>query len=121
MSMSPLTAAVVLADRTLREEALGCIDNLPVRVANDQRSLEDVEDLLDRVERSRVDVILLEGGLLKGPLDEFARRLKMTASEPAIFILQTTAVPEHILEAMQAGSREYLCPPLGKPLKEAFE
>src|SRR5205085_11090268 len=100
---------------------LACIDNLPVRVVNDQRTLEDVEDLPDRVERSRVDVILLEGSLLKGPLDEFARRLKMTASEPAIFVLQSNAVPQQILEAMQAGASEYLCPPLGKPLLEAFE
>jgi pilus assembly protein CpaE len=87
----------------------------------DQRVLEDVEDLLDRIGRYRVDVILLEGNLLKMPLEEFARRLRLTASEPVIFILQGTAVPENILEAMQAGAREYLCPPLGKPLKEAFE
>jgi pilus assembly protein CpaE len=121
MNMTALSAALVAADRTLREETLACIDNLPVRIIIDQRALDDVEDLLDRTERSRVDVILLEASLLKMPLEEFARKLKMTASEPVIFILQTTAVPDAILEAMQAGAREYLCPPLGKPLKEALE
>jgi Flp pilus assembly CpaE family ATPase len=120
MTMSPLSAAVVLADRSLREQAFDCINNLPVRVVSDQR-VEDTDELLDRIERFRVDVLLLEGGLLKTPLDEFTRRLKMTASEPAIFILHNQALPADILEAMRAGASEYICPPLGTPLKEAFE
>ena len=119
--MTPLSAVLVVANRTLREETLGCIDNLPVRVVVDQRALDDIEDLLDRIERFRVDVILLEGNLLTIPLEDFTRRLKLTASEPAIFILQPAAVADNILEAMRAGAREYLCPPLGNPLKEAFE
>ena len=116
-----LSVAIVLADRVLREEAFSCIGNLPVRVVIDQRVLEDVEDLLDKIERSRTDVLLIEGSLLKVPLDEFSRRLKMTASEPVIFILEVTAVPEKILDAMRAGALEYLCPPLVKPLREAME
>ena len=120
MTMTPLSAAVVLANRALREEAFDCINNLPVRVVSDQRN-EDTDELLDRIERFRVDVLLLEGGLMKTPLDEFARRLKLTASDPAIFILHTEAIPENILEAMRAGACEYICPPVGTPLKEAFE
>jgi len=121
MTMNSLSVALVVADRTLREEALACIDNLPVRVVTDHRALDDVEELLDRIERLRVDVLLLEGGLLKSPLDEFAKRLKLTTSEPVIFVLNGQAVAENILAAMQAGAREYLCPPLGTALKEAFE
>jgi Flp pilus assembly CpaE family ATPase len=120
MTMTPLSAAVVLANRALREEAFDCINNLPVRVVSDQR-VEDIDELLDRIERFRVDVLLLEGGLMKTPLDEFTRRLKLTASDPAIFILHSQAIPENILEAMRAGAREYICPPVGTPLKEAFE
>ena len=120
MTMTPLSAAVVLANRALREEAFDCINNLPVRVVSDQRN-EDADELLDRIERFRVDVLLLEGGLMKTPLDEFMRRLKLTASDPAIFILHPEAIPENILEAMRAGAREYICPPIGTPLKEALE
>lgn len=119
--MSDLSAALVIADSTLREETLGCMSRLPVRVVADQRTLDDVDELLDRVECFRADVILLEGSLLRIPLEDFARRLKLTASDPAIFIVQSTAVPENILEAMRAGAREYLCPPLGVALKEAFQ
>lgn len=121
MSMSPLSAALVVSNRTLREEALACVANLPVQITTDQETLEDIEDLFEKIERSRVDVVLLEWSLLRIPLDDFARRLKLTASEPAIFILQDIAVPENILEAMRAGASEYLCPPLSTPLKEAFE
>jgi len=120
MTMTPLSAAVVLANRALREEAFDCINNLPVRVVSDQQN-EDTDELLDRIERFRVDVLLLEGGLMKTPLDEFTRRLKLTASDPAIFILHSEAIPENILEAMRAGACEYICPPVGTPLKEAFE
>lgn len=118
--MSPLSAAIVLSDPTLREEAIACMNNLPVRIVSDQKSLDDAEDLLDRIERHRADVLLLEGRLLKTPLEEFTRRLKLTASDPVVFILQNEAVAADILEAMQAGAREYLCPPLEGELKEAF-
>lgn len=121
MSTGALSAALVMADKTLREETLACIDKLPVRVVADQRTLDDVDELIDRVECFRTDVILLEGSLLKTPLEDFALRLKHTASEPAIFIVESTAVAENILEAMRAGAREYICPPLELPLKEAFE
>jgi pilus assembly protein CpaE len=120
-TMSPLSAAILMADRTLREETFNCIDNLPVRVVGDQKALEDMEELLDRIERFHVDVLLLEGGVLKAPLDEFTRRLKLTAAEPAVFILRNEAIPENILEAMQAGAREFICPPLATPLREALE
>jgi pilus assembly protein CpaE len=121
MTVSPLSAALVLSDRVLREEAFSCIDQLPVRVVTDQRALDDLDDLLDRIERFKTDVVLLEAGLLKTPLEDFARRLKMTTSEPVIFILHTEAVAKNILEAMKAGAREYICPPLGTPLKEALQ
>jgi pilus assembly protein CpaE len=121
MTMRPLSAALVVADRVLREETSGCIANLPVRVVIDQKALDDVDDLLDRIERTRADVLLLEAGLLKVPLEEFAKRLKLTASEPVIFILHTDAVAKNILEAMQAGAREYICPPLAAPLRDALE
>ena len=120
MTTGPLSAAVVLSDRTLREETFACIDHLPVRVVTDLRSLDEVEELLDRIERFRVDVVLLESGLLKIPLDDFARRLRLTVSDPVLFVMHGEAVAQSILEAMQAGAREYICPPLATPLREAF-
>lgn len=121
MSMSLLTAVVVVADEQLREEITETSKPPVVRVVNERKSLEDVEDLLDAIERYRADAVLIEGRLLNGPLGAFVQRLKLTASEPVVFLLQREAVAEQILEAMQAGAREYLCPPLATPLREAYE
>jgi len=108
MSRYALSAAVVIADKTLRDEAIGCINNLPVNVTIDAAQLDDVEELLDQVERHRVDVVLVQGSLLRIPMEEFGRRLRLTSSDPVIFVLQTEAVPDHILDAMKAGVREFL-------------
>ena len=121
MTMSPLNAALVAADSVLRAEALSCIEQLPVRVISDQKVLSTTCTICWTAwSGCGADVVILEANLLKIPLEEFARRLKLTASEPAIFILHTEAVATSILEAMQAGAREYICPPLAAPLKEAL-
>jgi pilus assembly protein CpaE len=121
MSMSPLTAALVISSRNIWEQTHACIQNLPVRIALEQNEPSDAEALLDRIERHRVDVILLEAKGLGLPLDEFIRRAHDTSSQPAVFILHSEASPQQILEAMRAGSREFLYPPLGQTLREAFE
>ncbi len=120
MTAQSLTVALIAADPTLRGEALDCLQQLHIHVASDRRDLTDIEDLLDYTERCRIDVLLLEGRLLPAPLDTLTRRLKLTTSEPAVFLLHREAVAENILEAMQAGAREYLCPPLAAPLAESF-
>ena len=121
MSMHPITAALVISNRQLWEQAHLCIQNLPVRIALEQNESGDIDDLLDRIERHNTDVVLLEASLLAVPLDEFIRRLRNTASQPAVFVFHLEASPQHILEAMRAGASEYLHPPLGEPLKKAFE
>ena len=121
MSMHPITAALLISNRQLWEQAHLCIQNLPVRIALEQNGPGDIEELLDRIERHNTDVVLLEGNLLTVPLDEFIRRLRNTASQPAVFVFHLEASPQHILEAMRAGASEYLYPPLGDPLKKAFE
>lgn len=121
MSMMPLTAAFIIGNRTLWEQAHGCIRNLPVRIAVEQSDPADADALLDRIERHRVDVVLLETGRVSVPLEEFVRRLKNTATQPAVFVLHSDASPDLILEALRAGANEYLYPPMAETLNEAFE
>jgi pilus assembly protein CpaE len=121
MSMSPLTAALVISSRQLWEQAHACIQNLPVRIALEQHEPEEADALLDRLERHRVDVVLLELKDLTLPLDEFIRRTHDTVSQPAVFVLHPDASPSHILESLRAGAREFLYPPLTATLREAFE
>jgi pilus assembly protein CpaE len=121
MSMSPLTAALFISNRTLWEPAHNCIQNLPVRVALEQSDPGNLEALLDRLELHRVDVILLEVSQLAAPLEEFTRRLRETSSQPAVFVLHPEASPKHIMEAIHAGAAEFLFPPLAETLRQAFE
>ncbi|HWF07534.1 MAG TPA: hypothetical protein VG297_03665 [Bryobacteraceae bacterium] len=123
--MMPLTAALVISNRTVWEQTHGCVQNLPVRLAVEQGvALSDAAEtdaLLDRIERHRVDVVLVETGAIALPFEEFVRRLRDTASQPAVFVLNPEASPALILEALRAGASEYLYPPLGDALRDAFE
>ena len=121
MSMAPLTAALVISSRQLWEQAHACIQNLPVRIALEQNEPSDADALLDRIERHRVDVVLIEVKGLSLPLDEFIHRVHDTATQPAVFVLHPEANAQQILEALRAGAREFLYPPLTATLREAFE
>jgi pilus assembly protein CpaE len=124
MSMVPLTAALVIGNRSLWEQVHACIRSLPVRIAVEQEVASDPvepEGLLDRIERHRVDVVLLEASLVTLPLEELVRRLRGAASQPAVFIFHAEATPQLILEALRAGAAEYLYPPLTDTLRAALE
>lgn len=123
--MMPLTAAFVVSNRTVWEQAHACIQNLPVRLAVEQGMGQDdageTDALLDRIERHRVDVVLVETTTIALPLEEFVRRLRNTASQPAVFVLNPDASPALILEALRAGANEYLYPPLADTLRDALQ
>ena len=123
--MMPLTAAFVIANRTVWEQAHACIQNLPVRLAVEhgmgQSDPSETDALLDRIERHRVDVVLVEASRIAIPLEEFVRRIRNSAVQPAVFVLNAEASPELILEALRAGANEYLYPPLADTLRDALQ
>jgi pilus assembly protein CpaE len=123
--MMPLTAAFVISNRTVWEQAHACIQNLPVRLAVEQgmgqNDTAEMDALLDRIERHRVDVVLVEANRIALPLEEFVRRIRNTAAQSAVFVLSPDASPELILEALRAGANEYLYPPLADTLRDALQ
>lgn len=121
MTMMPLTAAFIVGNRNVWDQAQACIRNLPVRIVVEQNEPADADALLDRIERHRVDVVLVEAGLVSMALEEFIRRLKNTSAQPSVFVLHPDAAPELILVALRAGANEYLYPPLADTLRDAFE
>ncbi|HEX4274334.1 MAG TPA: hypothetical protein VHZ74_03215 [Bryobacteraceae bacterium] len=125
MSMMPLTAAFAISNRTIWDQAHACVQNLPVRLAVeqgvDQSDASETDALLDRIERHRVDVVLVETSNIALPLEEFVRRVRNTASQPAVFVLNPDASPTLILEALRAGANEYLYPPLAETLRDALQ
>lgn len=125
MNMMPLTAAFVISNRTVWEQAHACVQNLPVRLAVEQGMAQgdaaETDALLDRIERHRVDVVLVEASRIALPLEEFIRRIRSTAAQPAVFVLNADASPAFILEALRAGANEYLYPPLTDTLRDALQ
>jgi pilus assembly protein CpaE len=123
--MMPLTAAFVISNRTVWEQAHACIQTLPVRLAIEQGmgpgDPSETDELLDRIERHRVDVVLVETSRIALPLEEFIRRIRNTACQPAVFVLNPEATPELILEALRAGANEYLYPPLSETFRDALQ
>jgi pilus assembly protein CpaE len=123
--MMPLTAAFVIANRMVWEQAHACIQNLPVRLAVEhgmgQSDSSETDALLDRIERHRVDVVLVEASRIAVPLEEFVRRIRNSAAQPAVFVLNPEAAPELILEALRAGANEFLYPPLAETLRDALQ
>lgn len=123
--MMPLTAAFVISNRTVWEQAHACVQTLPVRLAveqgMDQSDPAEAEALLERIERHRVDVVLVETSRIAMPLEEFVRRIRNTSAQPAVFVINPDASPARILEALRAGANEYLYPPLANTLRDALQ
>jgi len=81
----------------------------------------DVTNFLDRLERMRPDVVLIDISNWKEPLEGLAASIRGATGDPIIIALNTTAEADPILAALRAGINEYLVPPLHDPLKKALE
>ena len=120
--MYPLAAGIVVQTRELWDELNRSLKDLSVRLLFELSELPpDWAAFLDRIERVRPDVILLDVTRLREPLEEVVRKIRSTSAQPAVFALHTTAEPAAILDALRAGASEYLYPPLHDGLKAALE
>jgi pilus assembly protein CpaE len=117
----PLTAGIVVESKTLWDELQSSLHDLPVRVLLEQSEVGELSGLVERVERMRPDVIFLDISTLRNPLDQVIRQLRNTAGAPVVLVLNASAEPATILDAMRAGASEYLYPPISEQLRTALE
>ena len=63
--MYPLTIGLAIENRELCEQAQACLANLPFRIIVEHQDLGDISNFLDRLERMRPDVVLVDisGGM----------------------------------------------------------
>jgi pilus assembly protein CpaE len=120
--MYPITAGLVIENKELWDELKKALEPLPIRLAFELPELPlDWGGFLERLDRIQPDVILLDVTKLKEPIEDAVKRLRSSASQPAVFALHTSADPAAILAALRAGASEYLYPPMAEPLAAAFE
>jgi pilus assembly protein CpaE len=119
--MYPITIAVAIENRDLRTQAQACLASLPFRVVAEQQDLGQIATFLDKIERMRPDVVLLDISQWKEPLEGLIAQVRSAAGDPMVIALNQSADAESILSAMRAGVNEYLFPPFGDSLRRSLE
>ena len=121
--MYPLTIGLVIETKELWDEVHATLQELPVRLLIEQHELGDLGEFLDKVERLRPEVMILEVMKLREPMEHVVGRIKAQAPwDPMVIALHNTAEPELILSALACGGRtEFLHPPLKANLQQALE
>jgi len=119
--MYPLTIGLAIENRELWEQTQATLGGLPFRVIVEHQDVGDVSNFLDRLERMRPDVVLVDISGWKEPLEGLVSSIRSAAGDPMIIALNTSADADAILASMRAGVNEYLYLPLQEPLRKALE
>ncbi|MDE3167277.1 MAG: AAA family ATPase, partial [Acidobacteriota bacterium] len=119
--MYPLTIGLAIENRELWDQVQGTLGGLPFRVIVEHQDVGDVSNFMDRLERMRPNVVLVDISGWKEPLEGLVSSIRGAAGDPMIVALNTHAESGAILSAMRAGVNEYLYPPLQDSLRKALE
>ena len=107
--MYSLTLGLAIETKQLWDEIQSCLPNLPLRPVIEHQDMSTMGAFLERLERLRPEVVLLDVALAKEPLSELIPMIRAKAPEATIVAIHTTAEPGSILSAMRAGVNEYIC------------
>jgi len=119
--MYPLTIGLAIENRDLLVQTQSCLADLPFRIIVEHQDIGDLSSFLDRLERMRPDVVLVDISNWREPLEGLVASIRGAIGDPMIIALNTTAQADAILSSLRAGINEYLYPPLREPLKRALE
>jgi pilus assembly protein CpaE len=119
--MYPLTIGLAIENREMWEQVQSCLSDLPFRIIVEHQDIGDISNFLDRLERMRPDVVLVDISNWRNPLESLVSSIRNAISDPMIIALNTSADPEAILSSLRAGINEYLFPPLKEPLRKTLE
>jgi pilus assembly protein CpaE len=119
--MYPLTIGLAIENRDLMEQTQACLADSPFRVIVEHQDMGDLSGFLDRLERMRPDVVLVDISGWKEPLEGLVSSIRAAAGDSMLMVLNTTAEADSILSSLRAGINEYLFPPLEESLRKALE
>src|ERR1017187_7076500 len=108
--MYPLTIGLAIENRDMWEQVQSCLSDLPFRIIVEHQDIGDISNFLDRLERMRPDVVLVDISNWRNPLESLVSSIRNAIGDPMIVALNTSADPEAILSSLRAGINEYLFP-----------
>ncbi|RPI08320.1 MAG: hypothetical protein EHM65_10470, partial [Acidobacteriales bacterium] len=117
----PITLGLIIGARELHDEVQACLKDAGPRVILEQSEIGEWAALLEKIERLRPDVLLIDFTQLKAPYEALISQIKGTSAAPQVIALHKSADPETILSVIRAGADEYLYPPLAANLERALE
>ena len=119
--MYPLTIGLAIENRELWDQTQATLGALPFRIIVEHQDIGDTTNFLDRLERMRPDVVLVDISGWNEPLEGLVASIKAAVGDPMIIALNTSAQADAILSSLRAGINEYLFPPLQETLRKALE
>jgi len=119
--MYPLTIGLAIENRELWDQSQACLAGLPFRITVEHRDLSDISTFIDRLERIRPDVVLVDISTWTSPLEGLVAQIRNATGDPMIIAVNTSADADIILSALRGGVNEYLYPPLQDTLRKALE
>jgi pilus assembly protein CpaE len=118
--MLELSIGVVVSDAALFDELQAALREAPVRIAFEQAGLRDLQGFLDKVERQRPDVVIVDLGNLPCELPVLVEAIGQAPGSPFVVVVHKEGDSSLILDALRAGAREFLCPPFQPMLQTAL-
>jgi len=119
--MYSLTLGLAIENKQLWDEVHACLPALPLRTVIEHQDMSGMGSFLERLERLRPEVVLLDVASAEEPLNNLVPMIRAKAPEATIVAVHTTADPVAILTAMRAGVDEYVYPPLEGALRGVLE
>lgn len=119
--MYPLTIGLAIENREMWDQAQACLADLPFRITVEHQDVGDISNFLDRLERMRPDVVLIDISNWREPLEGLVSSIRDAIGDPMIIALNTSAESDAILSSLRAGINEYLFPPLRESLRKTLE
>jgi pilus assembly protein CpaE len=119
--MYPLTVGLAVETQQLWDELNACLPGLSLRTVLEHQEMSNMAPFLEKLERLRPEVVLLDLALLKEPLEDIVSVINAKSPDAMIIALHTSAESDIILNAMRAGVNEYVYPPIEPALRSALE
>jgi pilus assembly protein CpaE len=119
--MHPIAIGLAIRNNLLWSDVTAALRDLPFRVVFDHPEVEAWQDLLDRIDRTAPDVILLECTNRTDVLEEMVNAIRATSASPLVIAVHASPELEGVVTALRAGVIEFLYPPIRENLRKALD